>query len=366
MRSTRHGTRPARRRPAPRPTPRRGPRKGREDRGASQRSGRGTPPSSVILDIAFRRAYRATPKGADRFERSRRRALLKIVRSCAVAVRQVGLRLKRLTRPHLTEFEARLVDGRFGKASLGRTVARLRTAETRVRELSRSGQAGLRRLSSEEQFGEEVRRVYGKLASYLREVDADLEQAAEIARFLDDRPKLLPGVRTVVVVGFPNVGKSSLVARLSSARPEIAAYPFTTRAVAVGHTDLGFDRLQVMDTPGVLGRAGRRNPAEAESEGALETAGDVILFVLDPTETCGYTLDEQERLLARWRAEYPDRPLLEVETKSDLNGDRRTRPQVSAKSGDGLEELRARIRSALASLPPPPAPERSSDLPPEG
>jgi nucleolar GTP-binding protein len=59
-------------------------------------------------------------------------------------------------------------------------------------------------------------------------------------------------VPTVVLVGAPNVGKSSLVRAVSSGTPEVNDYPFTTRGVTVGHIvdqERGL-RFQVMDTPG--------------------------------------------------------------------------------------------------------------------
>jgi nucleolar GTP-binding protein len=153
-----------------------------------------------------------------------------------------------------------------------------------------------------------------------------------------------------VVAGFPNVGKSSLVARLSSARPAVAEYPFTKLAIEVGHTDLGFDRLQVVDTPGVLDRAGRANPAETEAVTAVQGAAGAVLFVLDPSETSGYPMAQQEALLARWRAEFPGLPILAVETKSDLAPGTAgaDRLRVSARTGEGLEELRRAIEELLA------------------
>ena len=183
---------------------------------------------------------------------------------------------------------------------------------------------------------------------------------------LKHRPRLRADQPTVVVAGFPNVGKSSLVAQLSSARPKIAAHPFTTLSIQVGHADLGFDRLQILDTPGVLGRPGKGNPAEVEAEAAVERAATAVVFVLDPSEQCGYAVSEQERLLARWRAELPAVPFIEIETKSDLL--RRTgsdRLGVSSVTGEGLEELRARIQQALSSWTPPPVEGTdAAELPP--
>jgi nucleolar GTP-binding protein len=291
--------------------------------------------------------------------------LLKIVRSSGVAARQLGLRTRRFDKPGLTPFEQELVARRFGPSALPRSLTRVRRALDRVRELSRVEQAELRRASSEPEYGDVVRRAYGRMASFLREVDDDLEQLATIGRFLDDRPQLVAGVPTVVVAGFPNVGKSSLVARLSTARPEVAAYPFTTLAISVGHADLGFDRMQVLDTPGVLGRTGQLNPAEAEAVVAVGNAGQVILFVIDPTETCGYSRADQEALLARWKQQFPTLAFIEVETKSDLRRAPSSRLQVSAKTGAGVPELQARLRELLGPLARPMDPPIEEEPPPE-
>jgi nucleolar GTP-binding protein len=323
--------------------------KGREDRGASS-SPKGRPLSSVLLDLAFHKAHKVSAHGDGRLDRSRRRALLKIVRSSAVLRRQLRLRSARCAAAIEEPLYLALLAQRFGPAAVPRSVVRVRRAESRLQGLAEGAQRSLRRRSDVEAIGAEVRAFYGRAASMVREVDADLATLEAAERFLRDRPKVDPNVATIVVAGFPNVGKSSLVARLSSARPEVAAYPFTTLSIAVGHADLGFDRMQVVDTPGVLGRRGRKNAAEGEALVALEEAADAILFVLDPSEECGYTVVEQERLLERWKEEFPGVPILEVETKSDLGPPTSPRLQVSALSGTGLDELRRRIQQTLGEI----------------
>lgn len=336
--------------------------RGREDRGASQ-SPAGRAPSSVMLDLAFHRAYKTSAHGDGRLDRSRRRAMLKIVRSSAVLRRQLRLRARRASEAMEDPLYRELLARRFGPATVPRSLTRVGRAESRLKGLAEGAQRSLRRRADIPAIATEVRAFYGRAASTVREVDADLVALEAAERFLRERPRVDPGVATLVVAGFPNVGKSSLVARLSSARPEVAAFPFTTLSIAVGHADLGFDRMQVVDTPGVLGRRGRSNPAEAEALVALERAADAILFVLDPSETSGYSLADQERLLARWKEEYPELPILEVETKSDLGAPTTGRPRVSAKSGAGLEELRRRIEAVLRRAAPaaPPSDEGSAE-----
>ena len=322
---------------------------------ASRSRPRREPPSVAILDVAFHRASLATPHGQSKAERDRRRARLKVVRSAATVIRHLRLETSHLVRPPLTDFQRALVAGAFGDGTLDRSLTRLRRAEERIRGLARSAEQEVDRSSGSEAWGTLVRAFYGRLSSFVREVDPDLERLRSIAGFLAERPRLDPGSPTLVIAGFPNVGKSSLVARLSSAHPKVAPYPFTTLSVAVGHADLGFDRLQVLDTPGVLGRPTHTNPAEAEAETAVEKAATVVLFVIDPSGTSGYPPEEQEALLRRWTEEYPGLPIVSVETKCDLLRRPNDRLHVSAKTGEGIEAVWAALRPLLrpkGELPP--------------
>lgn len=334
-------------------------RKGREDRGAAA-SPRGRLTSSVIVDLAFKKAYRVSVHGTGPLDRARRRALLKIVRSSAVVLRQIRLRSRAAANALEDPLSVALAATEFGTGELPRAVIRSHRAETRIRKLSQDAQNGLRRRSTKDAIAQEVRAFYGRLASVVRELDPELKLLEGVERFLRVRPELSRDVPTLVVAGFPNVGKSSLVAKLSSAKPEIAPYPFTTLAISVGHTTLGTDRVQVVDTPGILGRAGRANRAEDEARVAVERAADAILFVLDPSESCGYPLQDQERLLATWQRDHPSTPILEVETKSDLGRRPGARLQVSALTGEGLGELLRRIDGMLRRAPPD-LPSESTD-----
>ncbi len=326
-----------------------------------------SPLAQELIELAFHRASLVNPHGSTKAERDRRRAELKVVRSSATIARHLRLATRELRPPALDDFRVALVETAFGRGSLARPLLRLRRAEERIRGAAREAESAVARADGPDARGEVVRGFYGRLASFVREVEPDLARLRAIRRFLRERPQIDSTVPRLVVAGFPNVGKSSLVARLSSARPKVAPYPFTTTAIAVGHADLGFDRLQVVDTPGVLGRRARANPAESEAETTVARAASVVLFVLDPSESSGYPIEEQERLLARWREEFPTLEIVPVETKADLARRATGRLAVSAKTGEGLEELWRRLAKSFTprgSLPPvqeaveePPAPE---------
>ncbi|MGA7923372.1 MAG: GTPase [Thermoplasmata archaeon] len=331
-----------------------GPGRGREDRGAARSGSHDRAPSSAILDTAFRRAYRASVRGKDAFDRSRRRAMLKIVRSSAVVLRHLRLVEKPFSGRTFSAFDGILLDRKFGKGSVNRSRERLQRAMERIRGLQRSEEIVVRRASSEEAFGTSVRRFYGRLASHLREIDPDIELLRAAAVFLKRRPQIEPDQPTIAIAGFPNVGKSSLVAQLTSARPKVAAYPFTTVQVGVGHADIGVDHWQVLDTPGVLGRKGQRNPSEEEAEAVVAESADIVVFVLDPSGASGYTVEEQEHLLDVWRKKLGAVPLVVVETKVDLVRRPTGAYHVSSHTGEGLDELRRAIQGLIRQYVPTP------------
>jgi len=161
------------------------------------------------------------------------------------------------------------------------------------------------------------KRAVARISSVVNQVDSDL-------RFLNDARNVLrklPDISddfTVVVAGYPNVGKSSFIRLVSSATPEIANYPFTTKGIIVGHHEIGRERVQFVDTPGLLDRpVEERNIIEQQALSAIINTAHIILFILDPSEHCGYSVDVQNALLGEIRG-MVDAPVVVAANKSDL------------------------------------------------
>ena len=201
-----------------------------------------------------------------------------------------------------------------------------------------------------------------RIASVVHQVDDDLIFLNEARNILRKLPHVSEDEFTVVVAGYPNVGKSSFIKLVSTAEPEIAAYPFTTKGVIVGHRDLGKgERVQFIDTPGVLERpADERNPIERQAVSAIINTADVVLFILDASEHCGYALDDQIRLQEEIQG-LVDVPVVTVANKADI---RRVEgyPAISTLTGEGVEGvldllLRYRKDTRQASLQEPPRSE---------
>ena len=167
-----------------------------------------------------------------------------------------------------------------------------------------------------------------------------------------------------MVAGYPNVGKSSYVSDTTGARPDIAQYPFTTKRITIGHFIQKRIRYQVIDTPGLLDRPlDKRNYIELQAISALRFVGNVTLFIIDPSETCGYTLKEQYNLLEEVR-EFIKIPILVVANKIDIEGEREVKAdmRMSTLNGDGVEAVKNRLVEMIGVIEEEKGPV---DIPPE-
>ncbi|MFB6271047.1 MAG: NOG1 family protein [Halobacterium sp.] len=189
---------------------------------------------------------------------------------------------------------------------------------------------------------------FARMGSVMDQIEDDLDAVGRARDALKDLPEIDPDDPTVVVAGYPNVGKSSFVNAVSSADIETAEYPFTTKAIQVGHFDVDHVRWQIVDTPGLLDRpADDRNEIEDVAVSALGHAADVILFFLDASETCGYPLDSQRALRAEVAAEFGDVPLVTVCNKADLSTDVEADCYMSVEAGEGVQ---AALDEAVAAV----------------
>ena len=181
------------------------------------------------------------------------------------------------------------------------------------------------------------KRAVARLASMVHQVDKDLRFLNEVRNTLRQLPHV-EDTFTVVIAGYPNVGKSSFIRRVSSAEPEVASYPFTTKGIIVGHRNIGRGKIQFVDTPGILDRpAEERNAIERQALSAMMNIASVVLFILDPSEHCGYPMEVQLRLLEEVRGMVKS-PVIVVANKSDLSvADGYA--AMSTQTGDGIDSV---------------------------
>lgn len=76
----------------------------------------------------------------------------------------------------------------------------------------------------------------GRMCTIVKKISSSLSYLEEVRKHLARLPAINPFERTILVTGYPNVGKSSFVNCVSRANVEVQSYPFTTQALYVGHT----------------------------------------------------------------------------------------------------------------------------------
>lgn len=175
----------------------------------------------------------------------------------------------------------------------------------------------------------------------------------------------------VGLVGLPNAGKSTLISRVSNARPKIANYPFTTRYPCLGIADVGgYRRLVIADIPGLIEGAHDGHGLGTEFLRHIERTR-VLLHVLDAAGVDGTGAADAYRTLRKELALYGralgERPHLVAANKIDLPEGRAAAQAlqaelgievipISAATGEGIPQLLAALSRAVEALPPPDAP----------
>ena len=159
----------------------------------------------------------------------------------------------------------------------------------------------------------------GRMMTTLKKLGSSFNYLEEVRKHLARFPSIDPTERTLILAGFPNVGKSSFMNKITYADSEVQAYHFTTQSLFVGHTYYKNIRWQVIDTPGILDRTlEQRNIIEMQTITALAHLDACILYFIDVSENCGYSIAQQVSLFDSIRPLFKNKPLVIIANKTDL------------------------------------------------
>jgi nucleolar GTP-binding protein len=303
------------------------------------------PTAEEILDRSFRRAAKRMKE-----KRNKDRANEEFVRSVTRSVhdRLVSIIQKFPVFDDLSPFYREMADILFGIEKIRKSLGAVGWAAWNTHLVGSKEARSMRRAENSQAIR---KRAVARISSMVHQIDSDLHFLNEVRNTL----RKLPDIRdefTVVVAGYPNVGKSSFIRLVSTAEPEIASYPFTTTGIILGHRNIGRERIQFVDTPGILDRPPEeRNPIERQAVNALMNVADVILFILDASETCGYPLADQFRLLEEIRG-MVEVPLIAVVNKADLTP-LPGYPNMSTQQSVGVSEVLATLLKEKEASPRP-------------
>ncbi|MCL5930490.1 MAG: 50S ribosome-binding GTPase [Candidatus Thermoplasmatota archaeon] len=233
-----------------------------------------------------------------------------------------------------------MVNGREYERSLNN----LRWARTKITELATNSIKGIKKAPNMTVIARFRSSFYGRFSSIVEDMDESLSFLREAREALKKVPQVSREMKIIIIAGFPNVGKSSLISKLTNLKPEIADYPFTTKSINVGMMKMGPSIYEVLDVPGLLNRK-NHNTIERVALAAIENIGNLVVCMMDPSEECGYRLEEQQKLCDSLKG--LGKNVIIVENKIDVEKTDSDNIKISCATGEGIEELKKKMEENI-------------------
>ncbi|KAL1568091.1 nucleolar GTP-binding protein 1 isoform X1 [Salvia divinorum] len=334
-------------------------------------------PSIDILYSALKKAKRVSPtKGIANIAKRERN---KGAKQLDALMKEIAVPLRKYTenfpgKISLHPYERSLVELTLGDGNYEEVLRKVDYLRKRVVAVGKEHASlcakSVTKREAEERLSEGIKKIEEIFSHEGKAVD----ELLNIAKTLRAMPVVDLETPTLCLVGAPNVGKSSLVRLLSTGKPEICNYPFTTRGILMGHINLSYQNFQVTDTPGLLRRHDEdRNNLEKLTLAVLSHLPTAVLFVHDLSGECGTSPSDQFTIYNEIKERFANHLWLDVVSKSDLLTDspvvfitedsnvdsldlakyRRMGPDgslhVSVKTEVGISELKARVHELLVT-----------------
>jgi len=281
------------------------------------------PTASDFVDIVLTRTQRRTPTVVHPgYKISRIRAFY--MRKIKFTQQTINERLTQILTdfPRLDDihpFYADLCNTLYDKDHYKLALGQLNTARSLVDAIARD-------LIRMVKYGDSLyrckslkRAALGRMCTVLKRQKASLAYLEEVRKHMSRLPALDPNTRTLLMCGLPNVGKSSFMNKITRANVDVQPYAFTTKSLFVGHCDYRYLRWQVIDTPGILDHPlENRNTIEMQAITALAHLTCSVLYFVDISEQCGYTIEQQCNLFYSIKPLFANKQLIVVVNKVDV------------------------------------------------
>ncbi|KAF1998800.1 P-loop containing nucleoside triphosphate hydrolase protein [Amniculicola lignicola CBS 123094] len=198
-------------------------------------------------------------------------------------------------------------------------LGQLNTAKSLIESVSRDYVRLIKYGQSLFQCKQLKRAALGRMATICKRLKDPLVYLEQVRQHLGRLPAIDPNTRTLVICGYPNVGKSSFLKNISRADVDVQPYAFTTKSLFVGHFDYKMLRFQAIDTPGILDHPlEEMNTIEHQSICAIAHLRASIMYFMDLSEQCGYSVSAQIALFHSIKPLFANKLVFIVINKIDL------------------------------------------------
>ncbi|KAL8830545.1 MAG: hypothetical protein Q9191_001368 [Dirinaria sp. TL-2023a] len=198
-------------------------------------------------------------------------------------------------------------------------LGQLSTAKHLIETVSRDYVRLLKYAQSLFQCKQLKRAALGRMATICRRLKDPLVYLEQVRQHLGRLPSIDPNTRTLLICGYPNVGKSSFLRSVTRADVDVQPYAFTTKSLFVGHFDYKYLRFQAIDTPGILDHPlEEMNTIEMQSITAIAHLRSAVLYFMDLSEHCGYSVQAQIQLFQSIKPLFANKLVFIVFNKIDI------------------------------------------------
>jgi len=268
------------------------------------------------LDIAFSRAYAlGAIKNNENIFSQRRKELKKLDLIKGTLISKINGILKKFPRSSdFNGFYYELLKVTLNEKRLDDSLKDLVWATEKIAEISHSHAGLITKCSDAGELKKKMKNYIGRVSSIIKKISPSLLYLDHARREFKEYPMMKTDLFTVCIAGFPNVGKSTLLGKLTTSKPEIKNYAFTTKRMNLGYAEIDGRKVQFIDAPGTLARLDKMNNIEKQAYLALKYQANIIVFIFDLTHT--YPLEDQRRLFENVK-EY-EKPIIIYLSKTDI------------------------------------------------
>lgn len=313
--------------------------------------------SDFYLDLAFQAAKRAGNKTREekynnRLLKSRHIEIDKIKaidKALTSALSQIITKYPSMD--SLPEFYQELINTALSIEDIKRSLSKVNYVVNKTKEFTRLYSSKITRTTDFNEINIHRREYYGRISSLIKQIKDDLDYLEMAREEMKGFPSIKTNLPTVCICGFPNVGKSTLLKNITNSDVEISAYAFTTRKLLIGYKELGYEKVQFIDTPGVLNRKGKENIIEHQAYLAVKYLAKFCIFVIDLSLGSGYDVKDQIKLLVELKKRF-EKDFLVYLSKVDLLDDKtvsdfikQRKNPVFTNTQDLLKEIEMRVNS---------------------